>query len=517
MEKLLTLALALGPLVVSAQTDDPLAEALAASASGAPESPSAPPVATVDEQTYPHSLSAKVLMVDYGVAPRGESSVTNGIDVAYLRRFTKAVSLVVPAKVGVLNEPENPATKRPFVSTDLTLQLGHSFFDDRVRPYATVGGGVVVESSNGANVQAPLGGGIRVRLTEAAYITGQYEYRKSFTEGRDNTQVGMGLLFNLGRGKFNPEYWDSDGDGVMDHEDECSEIRGPRRLKGCPDSDGDGINDAADPCPLHAASRAMGGCPDGDGDGVGDPHDACPGVAGLPELDGCPLPDKDGDGVGDDVDACPEAPGTLNGCPDTDADGIVDRDDDCPKQSGPKATGGCPDRDSDGVPDVRDNCPLLPGALNGCPDRDDDGVDDASDRCPNIAGAAEHDGCPEIMRSQRELFEYAVRAIAFADRSTNVTVAGFETLTGLADLLEEYPDYKLRVTGHADFAEAVPNRDAFSKQRAQACAEYIASRGIEANRIIVDGVGAGRPIKRTGTSEERAINRRVEFDLFVQE
>ena len=473
------------------------------------------PVSAVGlEQNYPHSISAKVLMVDYGIAAPNESSVTNGIEVAYLRRFSEVVSLAVPVKAGVLNDPETIGNKRAFVSGDLALQLGYSLFDDRIRPYATVGGGITVEPMNGAQVNAPLGAGLRVRLTDAAYLTGQYEFRKAFANGRDNRHIGIGLLFNLGRGKFNPEFWDTDGDGVMDHEDECIDIIGRRSMKGCPDSDGDGINDAADPCPNHYGTRKEGGCPDADGDGIGDPHDKCPGVAGIAERDGCPLPDKDGDGFGDDVDTCPELPGTLNGCPDTDADGITDQLDTCPKQAGPKATQGCPDRDNDGVADIKDNCPLLPGALNGCPDRDNDGVDDASDRCPNIAG--EHEGCPEIMRSQRQLFEYAVRAISFETASSTLTQYAYENLTGLADILERYPDYRLRITGHADFGEVVPDRTAFSLQRAKACAEYLISRGVEPDRLVLDGIGAGRPMVRQGTADERRLNQRVEFDLFEE-
>ena len=497
-------------LTAYAQAPDAPIE-LTASATGT-DADAGPVAAVGNEQSYPHSLSAKVLMVDYGIAAPMESSVTNGIELAYLRRFTNAVTLALPVKAGMFNDPETIGNKRAFVSGDLALQIGHSFFGDRVRPYVTVGGGLTLEPMNGIQADAPLGGGIRVRLTDAAYVTGQYEYRKAFANGRDSKQVGIGLLFNLGKGKFDPRYWDTDGDGVMDHEDECVEIIGRRLMKGCPDTDGDGINDAADPCPEHFGTRKEGGCPDRDLDGVPDPMDECPGVPGVADRAGCPLPDKDGDGVGDDVDECPDLPGGINGCPDTDADGITDLADACPKQAGPQATGGCPDRDNDGVADKDDNCPLLPGELNGCPDRDNDGFDDAADRCPNIAG--EHDGCPEIMRSQRQLFEFAVRAITFEPASARLTKEAYEKLTGLADILERYPEYQLRITGHADFTEVVPDRTAFSVERAKACAEFLTSRGVDLDRLVLDGIGAGRPITRKGTTQERAVNRRVEFDLF---
>jgi outer membrane protein OmpA-like peptidoglycan-associated protein len=64
--------------------------------------------------------------------------------------------------------------------------------------------------------------------------------------------------------------------------------------------------------------------PDRDGDGILDRDDACPDIKGVPSDDptqnGCP-PDSDGDGIRDDVDACPHEKGKpdpdpqKNGCP----------------------------------------------------------------------------------------------------------------------------------------------------------------------------------------------------------
>ncbi|MFK8056637.1 MAG: OmpA family protein [Saprospiraceae bacterium] len=514
--KKLFLLLMLGSIFsLNAQNTSPSEETVTAQAAEGEELDSPTPAAEPSDQDYPHSISAKVLMINYGVEAPNGSSITNGLEVAYARKFSKYTSIVIPAKVGVLNVLEQPETKRPFVKADVLVRAGYPLLNDRVEPYALIGGGLSVEPEVGTNMQVPMGAGVMVRVTEAAYFTAQYEFRKSFKADRNNSQIGVGLVFNLGRGKFNPKYWDTDGDGVMDHEDQCINIKGSRFMQGCPDSDEDGINDAADPCPLHFGTVKEGGCPDADKDGVADPDDACPNEAGLADRAGCPLPDRDGDGFGDDVDGCPDYAGTLSGCPDTDADGVSDKDDRCPKQAGPKATGGCPDRDNDNVADIDDNCPLMPGKLNGCPDSDKDGVDDASDRCPHIAG--EFDGCPEIIASKRSMFEFAVQGIGFDESSSNLDERAYEVLTGLSEILDQYPQYKVRITGNADFIEPVPNRTTLSEQRAKACAGYLKSRGVAIERMVIDGVGAGRPAVREGTSAERAINRRVEFDLFVEE
>jgi outer membrane protein OmpA-like peptidoglycan-associated protein len=86
---------------------------------------------------------------------------------------------------------------------------------------------------------------------------------------------------------------DSDGDGVLDLDDECPETAGVEENKGCP-------------------------WPDTDNDGVLDKDDACPEVAGVKEKRGCPVTDRDEDGVDDNKDNCPDEAGSAKnmGCPD---------------------------------------------------------------------------------------------------------------------------------------------------------------------------------------------------------
>jgi hypothetical protein len=70
-----------------------------------------------------------------------------------------------------------------------------------------------------------------------------------------------------------------------------------------PDSDGDTILDQDDDCDTTPGLDKFKGCPDADDDGVPEPPDACPGVKGT-LANGCnpppPRPDNDHDGVFDD-------------------------------------------------------------------------------------------------------------------------------------------------------------------------------------------------------------------------
>jgi OOP family OmpA-OmpF porin len=63
------------------------------------------------------------------------------------------------------------------------------------------------------------------------------------------------------------------------------------------------------------------GIRDSDGDGILDAQDQCPQEAGV-EPGGCPVTDTDGDGILDATDACVDAPETANGF--EDADGCPD-------------------------------------------------------------------------------------------------------------------------------------------------------------------------------------------------
>lgn len=90
----------------------------------------------------------------------------------------------------------------------------------------------------------------------------------------------------------------------------------------------------------------MQGCPDRDNDNIADKDDNCPDVQGLAKYKGCPIPDTDKDGINDEDDKCPLVAGIARymGCPvpDTDKDGVNDEDDKCPNEVGPASNFGCP-------------------------------------------------------------------------------------------------------------------------------------------------------------------------------
>ena len=200
--------------------------------------------------------------------------------------------------------------------------------------------------------------------------------------------------------RYAPLARDSDGDGVLDRDDQCPTQKEDRDgfedEDGCidPDNDRDGVPDELDRCrdkaEDHDGYKDDDGCPDldDDGDGIPDAEDQCRNKPedkdGFEDEDGCPDPDNDGDGILDKNDKCPNAAEDFDGyndedgCPDpdNDMDGIPDKQDKCPNtredKDGFQDDDGCPDpdNDQDGIPDDLDKCPLQAETINGVDDND---------------------------------------------------------------------------------------------------------------------------------------------------
>lgn len=138
---------------------------------------------------------------------------------------------------------------------------------------------------------------------------------------------------------------DTDGDGILDENDNCPLVPNPSQT----DADGNGIGDACD-------------SPDGvdnDGDGFPDEFDNCPAIANADQLD------TDADGIGD---ACETVVPPV--IVDTDGDGVADETDNCPALANPSQL----DIDHDGLGDPCDPSPTEP-------DLDHDGIQDGIDNC----------------------------------------------------------------------------------------------------------------------------------------
>ena len=312
---------------------------------------------------------------------------------------------------------------------------------------------------------------------------------------------------------------DTDGDHIQDTKDSCIYDAGTKEFYGCPDRDNDKVIDKRDACPDDSGLVEFGGCPDTDGDKIIDKEDECPEVAGKAEFKGCP--DRDDDGIKDDDDLCPDHAGPIEneGCPDTDEDGIFDFLDDCPEEAGPKENQGCPwpDTDEDGLLDKDDKCPRNAGPPenDGCPytDTDEDGVLDKDDECVNTPGPVENKGCPVV---DKEILKRAFDNLGFQTAKAVIKQESLESLEDLAKYLVENGDFKLRIAGHTDSQGAAQSNLVLSKKRATAVKDFLESRGVAEDRMIVQYFGEEKPVDTNDTAEGREKNRRVEMEVIFE-
>jgi len=313
---------------------------------------------------------------------------------------------------------------------------------------------------------------------------------------------------------------DSDNDKVSNKEDDCEDIAGIWAFKGCPDTDHDSIPDKDDACPKIPGLKEFNGCPDTDKDGIEDMKDECMDIAGLKEFNGCP--DTDGDKIIDKKDSCITVKGLAiyNGCPDSDGDSIVDHLDDCPTLAGPRINKGCPDTDGDGILDNEDNCITQKGLKEnkGCPEKDEDGdsVIDKIDECPLTPGPADNKGCPVLKKEEVEILKTAFSNLEFETNKSIIKPESFASLDSLAALMIKKPTWKLKLAGHTDNVGDKAKNIKLSKDRTEAVAKYLVSKGVNMNNIIVEYYGPTKPIANNATAAGRQRNRRVEMNVIFQ-
>ena len=87
-------------------------------------------------------------------------------------------------------------------------------------------------------------------------------------------------------------------------------------------------------------------------------------------------------------------------------------------------------------------------------------------------------------------------------------------LDSIAAILTRYQDRDILVGGHTARAGSAAGRMQLSQERAAAVADYLIQRRVRsADRVVVRGYGAERPIADNNTDAGRHRNRRVEITI----
>jgi outer membrane protein OmpA-like peptidoglycan-associated protein len=105
--------------------------------------------------------------------------------------------------------------------------------------------------------------------------------------------------------------------------------------------------------------------------------------------------------------------------------------------------------------------------------------------------------------------------ISFDTGRSDIKPEMYPVLNTLADGLKKNPTTHVSIIGHTDDTGNDRINNPLSVNRAASTRDYLVSRGIQINRISIDGHGSRNPIAANDTPEHRAMNRRVE--IFVKE
>lgn len=90
-------------------------------------------------------------------------------------------------------------------------------------------------------------------------------------------------------------------------------------------------------------------------------------------------------------------------------------------------------------------------------------------------------------------------------------------LRKIAEILQEFPDHDLLISGHTALAGTEEARMQLSLQRARSVADFLISVGIkDAYHVFTKGWGAEKPVASNSTSDGMAKNRRVEITILEE-
>lgn len=92
----------------------------------------------------------------------------------------------------------------------------------------------------------------------------------------------------------------------------------------------------------------------------------------------------------------------------------------------------------------------------------------------------------------------------FAFDSAQVNQSAYSGLQGLAQMMADYPNTRIRVEGHTDKTGSDAYNLQLSQRRAQAVRDILVQYGVAGSRIEVVGMGSKYPV-----STDNALNRRV--------
>ncbi|WP_148230037.1 OmpA family protein [Marivirga tractuosa] len=108
------------------------------------------------------------------------------------------------------------------------------------------------------------------------------------------------------------------------------------------------------------------------------------------------------------------------------------------------------------------------------------------------------------------------KSIEFEENSAKLRPDMYSDLDKVVDFLLDYPEFKLKISGHTDSSGDELRNKSLSQERADAIRDYIIIlHPIEEERVVAEGYGNSQPVvEEEITDDDRRLNRRVEFEIY---
>lgn len=119
----------------------------------------------------------------------------------------------------------------------------------------------------------------------------------------------------------------------------------------------------------------------------------------------------------------------------------------------------------------------------------------------------------EVVQEQQEL--KIPDGISFGKGNSVLSSTFYESLDLFARQINsnDYKEYQILIYGFTDNVEAIGFEGELSKERAKIVKDYLTSRGVNPERVIVRGYGGKEYISSNETPMGKALNRRVEIKV----
>ena len=118
-----------------------------------------------------------------------------------------------------------------------------------------------------------------------------------------------------------------------------------------------------------------------------------------------------------------------------------------------------------------------------------------------------------VRMSPKEVKSFVLHNIYFATGKTRILETSEPALNELYQFLSTRPAQRIRIVGHTDNIGSDRSNQVLSEGRCREVKQAMIGRGIQAERIEIEGRGERDPIVPNDTDEHRQMNRRVEVVL----